>query len=53
MTPTPDLERAREAERIARRLTREHPDPKARRVYHLIAARVSCGACEANREGSR
>ncbi len=32
---------AREVERIARRVAREHPDPEARRVYAWIAERAA------------
>lgn len=37
-------ERATRAERIARRVAKQHPDPDARRVYHAIAARAATRA---------
>lgn len=36
-----DRRRAREVERIARRVAVEHPDPEARAVYAWIAERAA------------
>jgi hypothetical protein len=44
--PARDL--ARDAERIARRVAEEHPDPEARKVYAWIADRATAKAA---REG--
>jgi hypothetical protein len=37
----PAWEQARDAERIARRVAEEHPDPEARKVYAWIAERAA------------
>jgi hypothetical protein len=36
-----DLELTRQAERIARRVAAEHPDPEARETYRWIAERAA------------
>jgi len=45
--------RAREAERIARRVAREHPDPEARRVYRWIAERAASRSAQGCHSGLR
>lgn len=49
MTARQDLELARDAERIARRLAERHPDPKAQETYRWIAERAA--AREEDRRG--